>query len=75
MSALPVGRLEIDMEGPRDYPEAELIATYRDSCPNDRTMLFGVLLYWADLTPSQRSALYRVADLFASANSWRRGAK
>jgi len=70
--AARAGRLKIDMSAPQGYAETELLETYRESCANDRTMLFGLLLNWSTLSPSQRGALYRVADLFCSANNWRR---
>jgi len=35
-------------------------------------MLVALLEDWGSLSPAQRGALFRVADLFVSANSWRR---
>lgn len=65
-------RLTIDMVGPQAFDEAELLTVFRESIANDRTMLFGLLTGWTTLSPAQRGALYRVADLFACANGWKR---
>jgi len=65
-------RLELDPSHPSAFDEAELIRVYRDSLSNDRTMLVALLEDWGSLSPAQRGALFRVADLFVSANSWRR---
>ena len=65
--------MALDYTHPTAFDEAELVNVYRDSLANDRTMLLGLLAAWAALSPAQRGAVYRVADLFVSANSWRRG--
>ena len=62
MMGATVGRLELDLSLPQDHDKRELLNVYRESCANDRTMLFGLLDKWAMLTPPQRGALYRVAD-------------
>lgn len=66
-------RLTLDMTAAQTFDETELLAVFRDSCANDKTMLFGLLNGWATLSPAQRGALYRVADLFVCANNWKRG--
>lgn len=56
---------------PLNRNEADLLATYRDSLQNDRQLLGMLLAAWSKLSPAQRATLYRTADLFVSAASWR----
>ncbi|HUE86202.1 MAG TPA: hypothetical protein VMO26_09005 [Vicinamibacterales bacterium] len=53
--------------------EDALLVTYRESLQNDRALLPLLLAAWARLSPAQREAIYRVADLFVCAASWRKG--
>lgn len=66
-----MARMTLAIE-PSNHDESDLLVTYRESLTNDRTMLVGLLASWAKLSPAQRGAIYRVADLFVSAASWRK---
>jgi hypothetical protein len=59
------------MTAPLTHDEADLLATYRDSAQNDKTLLDLLLTAWADLSPAQRATSYRTADLFVSAKQWK----
>ncbi len=59
------------MTGPLTAEEEDLVRTHRDSLQHDRRLLALLVVAWAQLSPPQRAALYRTADLFASKAAWR----
>lgn len=59
------------MIGPLSRTESNLLAAYRESMANDQRLLESFLVYWPMLSPAQRGALCRTADLFANAAAWR----
>ena len=51
--------------------ERELLAAFRESSANDKSMLFGVLQAWAHLSTAHRGLVYRIAETLRSATAWR----
>ena len=69
MTAL--ARLTLAMDEPQSVAEQDMLALFRESSENDRTMLTGLLRAWISLSTAHRGLVFRVADALNSAARWR----
>lgn len=68
-------RLALASEEHTSYDERELLDVYRESCQNDRSMLFGLLVAWGKLSTAHRGLVFRIAAALRDATAWRVGAR